>query len=280
MKEIFISGKGHILLNAYESFLRKNFNIYVDSSSYLELKSRYSIDSKFIYNDIHNVEQNLILLASYPYLLDLEEFAGKDILNIHGSLLPKWRGYHSIFWSIINGESEQGFTIHKVNQLMDSGDIIYQEKFSISDMSVIEIIERIDLGVLNNTANIIEDYLFGKIIPFIQNEMNATYGCKRNLHDTYIDFNQSVEYLNKFFRGLTTPYPLPRFNYKGKIYEVSSAAFEKKEYVSMPGRVVFHNNDFIFIRVNNGFIKLKELKLNGLIIDKFKVLPIGARLID
>lgn len=279
LKEIFISGKGHILINAFESLIRKDFNVYVDLISYKELESKFSIDSKFIYNNISDAQQKVILLASYPYLLDMNNFEGKDILNIHGSLLPKWRGYHPIYWSLINAETEQGFTIHNVNKHMDSGPIIYQEKFSIGDMSVQQILDRIDLGINQGLGNIIERYFLNNLKPIPQNEYDATYGCRRNISDTYVDFTQNTDYLSRFFRALTSPYPLPRLKFRSKTYEISKASFIKKDYISMPGRVVFHDDDHVYIRVLDGLMKIAELKYDGTIIDKFDLLKIGVRLL-
>lgn len=211
---------------------------------------------------IKNIEFDVIIVSAYGKILPnwLLDKALIIPLNIHYSLLPKYRGASPIQSSILNGDKETGITFMKMSQNMDEGDII--EKFPIlihdswnktdlenalSDKSVEKIIE-----VLNNIYN--NNYSLEK-----QDHDKATYCYKVQKQDSIVDFNNSsFSILNKF-RALNE-WPGLSFMHKEISIKIHNLHVEPCDLNFTPGEIISFNKDGIKVKTIDSSIVITHLQ--------------------
>ncbi|MTC28913.1 bifunctional UDP-4-amino-4-deoxy-L-arabinose formyltransferase/UDP-glucuronic acid oxidase ArnA [Providencia alcalifaciens] len=166
---------------------------------------------------IREMKPDVIFSFYYRDMLseELLALAPKGAFNLHGSLLPKYRGRAPINWALLNGESETGVTLHKMVAKADAGDIVAQEKVAITDTDT----------ALTLHAKVREaaEVLLDKTLPLIeagsykttaQDESQASYFGRRSADDGQIDWNRSAKEINCLIRAVTEPYP-GAFTYLG-----------------------------------------------------------------
>jgi len=223
--------------------------------------------------DLMLVEANLYVCAGLTQVLKKEFLEARKVLNIHYSLLPKYRGLHSTVWAILNDEPFFGLSIHEMNEFIDDGPILYQYKFENIGQTSLEVMEACNEHISQNLSIIISDIQEGVLAPVSQNKADATWVCRRNLDDCFVDFDQTVDRLKLLFRALVEPYPLPRILVKDKIVEVVSLEWVDVNYIMHNGRVVNIENEKAWIKVEDGLMVVssvrdadtkEELRISGL----------------
>ena len=166
---------------------------------------------------IREMKPDVIFSFYYRDMLseELLALAPKGAFNLHGSLLPKYRGRAPINWALLNGESETGVTLHKMVAKADAGDIVAQEKVAITDTDTAltlhaKVREAAEV-LLDKTLPLIEA---GSYKPTAQDESQASYFGRRSADDGQIDWNRSAKEINCLIRAVTEPYP-GAFTYLG-----------------------------------------------------------------
>lgn len=168
----------------------------------------------------------------------------KGCFNLHGSLLPKYRGRAPINWAIVEGETETGVTLHHMTQTPDAGDIICQQPVTIEEQdTAFSLYEK-----MVNTAGEMLDAWLPKIVSgnaprTPQNSQNASYFGKRGPEDGLIDWNKSSIEIHNLVRAVTKPYP-GAFTYRGQqktlIWQTIPHNDEKTQNAA-PGAVISTN---------------------------------------
>lgn len=166
---------------------------------------------------IRELKPDVIFSFYYRDMLseELLALAPKGAFNLHGSLLPKYRGRAPINWALLNGEHETGVTLHKMVAKADAGEIVAQEKVAITDTDT----------ALTLHAKVREaaEVLLDKTLPLIeagnyqttaQDESQASYFGRRTAEDGLIDWSRSATEVNCLIRAVTEPYP-GAFTYLG-----------------------------------------------------------------
>ena len=225
-------------------------------------KSFKAILSRNEYMDnIEGLSDSLIICAGYKKIIDKDLLSANTFINIHYSLLPKYRGLHSTVWSILNGEKYLGLSIHLMNEFIDDGDIIYQHKVK-NDLitSAPRYMELFNEFLENNLGEIIERFVSGQLSPVKQDKSKATWVGKRNLNDCKINFSRSNSYLNAFFRCLQDPYPLPFFEHKGAKIEVVKFSIHSVKCHTHIGRVLNIDNEGIWVKIKEGYLVVNEMR--------------------
>ncbi|MCL0000354.1 bifunctional UDP-4-amino-4-deoxy-L-arabinose formyltransferase/UDP-glucuronic acid oxidase ArnA [Providencia rettgeri] len=166
---------------------------------------------------IREMKPDVIFSFYYRDMLseELLAIAPKGAFNLHGSLLPKYRGRAPINWALLKGESETGVTLHKMVAKADAGDIIAQEKVAITNTDTsltlhAKVREAAEV-LLNKTLPLIEA---GSYKSVAQDESQATYFGRRTAEDGLINWNNSAKEVNCLIRAVTEPYP-GAFTYLG-----------------------------------------------------------------
>lgn len=162
-----------------------------------------------MYLDLFKNSRNCILISiNYRFIIPKEIYSiFRTAFNIHGSLLPAYRGRAPHVWAIMNGETYAGVTSHIIEEKVDTGDIIIQKKIRIeeedSGISLIKKYQEIYPTIIIESLEKIDNH--DDFIP--QNEIKATYYGKRIPEMSYLDLYQSTDKILNFIRALQTPYP-------------------------------------------------------------------------
>jgi len=160
-------------------------------------------------------------------------------LNLHDSLLPKLTGFSPVLWALISGESEFGLTVHRMDDGLDTGDILIQSALPIGPTDTgTELVRRaMDLipGAVRDALSALES---GTAVWRPQNKAERTYFHKRSERDSLMDWNWRAEDLERFVRALSEPYPRAFTFYRGQRIEVLEARVSGARYGGSTGRVI------------------------------------------
>lgn len=190
-------------------------------------------------------------------LLDSVDFA----VNVHASLLPKYRGGAPIHYAIINGDKEAGVTIMEMVKKMDAGDMIAKASTPITDEdNVGTMFEKLAVIGCDLLLKTLPDYIAGNIKPEPQDESKATFSPNITPEEERIDWNKSAREVFNHIRGLY-PWPVAHTLLDGKrfkIYEVSLA-----EGQGQPGQIIEKGKETLVVATGDGAISLKTVQLAG-----------------
>jgi methionyl-tRNA formyltransferase len=184
-------------------------------------------------------------------------------LNLHGSLLPKYRGAAPINWAIINGEPETGVTTFLLRHEIDTGDILFQEKLPIGENDTAgEVHDRMMLlgaQVVLRTVQAIER---GEARPMQQSDTEATHAPKIFTETCRINFNQPTAQVHNFIRGLS-PYPGAWTSFEGKTLKILRTEKAERQSAHSPGQFVSDGKSLLKISTLDGFVQVLELQMEG-----------------
>ena len=225
-----------------------------------EKVSREGID------DIRAIEPDVIVTAAFGQILSeaflaIPKFA---VLNVHASLLPKYRGSSPIQWSILNGDEYTGITIMKTVKAVDAGDILLQKKTKIAQNETAgELFDR--LAVLGGEAiveaiGLVES---GKAEFVPQDESGVTHCSMIKKEDGRISFDKTARELDCFVRGMT-PWPSAYCEVAGKKLKVFSVQKIDGDCDAKCGVVVFADvKNGLVVKVKDGLARLDDIQLEG-----------------
>lgn len=189
-------------------------------------------------------------------------------MNLHGSLLPKYRGAAPINWAVINGEPETGLTTFFLKHEIDTGDLLFQEKVPILPEETAgemhDKMMQIGAQLVLKSVQAIEK---GEIKPMPQFNTEATHAPKIFAETCRINFEQPAVTVHNFIRGLS-PYPGAWMIFEGKTLKILRSTLDlghwKSENGSVePGAVVSDGKNYLNIRTRDGFISVLELQMEG-----------------
>ncbi|MFC0227107.1 bifunctional UDP-4-amino-4-deoxy-L-arabinose formyltransferase/UDP-glucuronic acid oxidase ArnA [Serratia aquatilis] len=167
---------------------------------------------------IRELQPDIIFSFYYRNMLSEEilSLAPKGGFNLHGSLLPRYRGRAPINWALLNGETETGATLHKMVKRPDAGDIVGQQRVAIEDNDTSLTLHK---KVLDAAKVLLKEQLpklkNGTATFTAQNEADASYFGRRTAADGEIQWSNSARQINNLIRAVTEPYP-GAFSYLGQ----------------------------------------------------------------
>jgi methionyl-tRNA formyltransferase len=226
-------------------------------------------NSDFI-KQIKLLQPDLIVVVAYGFLLPKEilDIPKYGVINIHASLLPKYRGASPIQTAILNGDKETGVTIMLIDDKMDTGPVLSQRTITITDTDNFESLHdklaQLGSELLSDT---LPKYICGEIKPVAQNEAEATYCKILTKEDGKIDWNKSAEEIERQVRAFT-PWPGAWTVWNNKslkvlkavVYASTGPVLSKAEGLSMTtGKV----NEGLAVACGNGALEIMELQLEG-----------------
>ncbi len=162
------------------------------------------------YDKIRETNPDFLLVIGWYYMIPkkIREIASLGCAGMHASLLPKYRGGAPLVWSIINGETETGLTFFYLEDGIDNGDIIAQNKFLISpEDNIKHLIDKATEAALDIVEKYIPMISDGSAPRVSQDESQATYFPQREPKDGEIDWGMSSTEIRNFIRAQTRPYP-------------------------------------------------------------------------
>ncbi len=198
----------------------------------LKILTPEKIDANFI-KEFEMMDIDLSIVVAYGQILpiDIINMPKFGTLNIHYSLLPKYRGASPVESALLAGDTETGVSIQKMVQKLDAGDLIGSEKVKINETTTKqELREQLIQTGAELLVKILPDYIDGKIVPQKQNEGDATRCGKIKKEDGLIDPNSNaLENYNKYRAFL--PWPGIYFFENDKRLKVTSARLENGKFI-------------------------------------------------
>ena len=215
-----------------------------------------------------SLKPELIVVAAYGQILSREvlELPQFGCLNIHASLLPRWRGAAPIERAILAGDTETGISIMQMNEGLDTGDILLTRKLPISNFETSDSLTE-SLSIMG--GDLIVDVLdrLPDLTLTSQDHSKAVYAQKIVKTEAWIDWNQSAENISLMVRAFN-PRPITQSNayakeFKDKVIRIIEAEAISKESNKSPGIVIEQNKEVCFIATGTGILSLKRVQLAG-----------------
>jgi methionyl-tRNA formyltransferase len=219
---------------------------------------------------IKDLAPDLIILTAYGQIISQEilDIPKYHALNIHPSLLPKYRGASPIQSVILNGETETGVCLMIMDAEMDHGEIISNSRFQISNKPTYKELARqlSDLGA-ELLIKTLPDYIDGKIKPQEQDHSQMTLCKLIKKEDGKIDWNKSAEEIERQIQAFQE-WPESYTDFNGKILKITEADPVKSPAAingasHKIGEVFLNENKNLYVQTGNGILILKTLQLEG-----------------
>lgn len=223
------------------------------------------------YEDVLALEPDLIISAAYGQIVPdiLLETPRLGAINVHASLLPKYRGAAPVHYAIINGEKQTGVTIMYMAHDMDAGDIISQEMTAIRDDETVgELFDELTVIGARLLRRTLPSILEGKNPRFKQDEAKVTYCHQFKREDEHLNWNQSVQAIYNRVRGMD-PWPGNYTVYKGQNVKIWKGRIHQCENAmkhhghEKNGTIIKIFKDAIGVKVEDGVYLITELQVPG-----------------
>jgi len=211
---------------------------------------------------------DVMVVAAYGQILpkSILQIPKLGCLNIHASLLPRWRGAAPIERAILEGDRETGISIMQMNEGLDTGDILLDKKCMISNhetaQTLHDTLSNIGANAILETLNI-----FPTLKARSQQNNDATYAEKVTKDEAQIDWHQSAEQISRAIRAFN-PRPIAYTNamakqFKNRVLRIIKAEVVNKQTTNSPGEVIKYDKDICHVATSNGVINLKKVQLSG-----------------
>ncbi|SEI52154.1 methionyl-tRNA formyltransferase [Lachnospiraceae bacterium A10] len=231
--------------------------------------------------ELKKYEADIAVVAAFGQILPKEilEMPKHGCINVHASLLPKYRGAAPIQWAVLNGDKTTGITIMQMGVGLDDGDILTQREVELAaDETGGSLFDRLAVIGGELCVETIDLIAKGEVTPIPQNEEEATHVgmIKKDLGD--IDFCEPAEKIERFVRGLN-PWPSAYTRYMDKnlkiyratVYESLDAFLaipgshkgETRVESAEPGQVLYADQKHVLVQTGEGLLGLDEIQLEG-----------------
>lgn len=208
------------------------------------------------YSKVINTPCDVIVTAAYGQIIPkvLLDYPKYKAINIHGSLLPKYRGGAPIQRSIINGDSETGITIMYMAEKMDSGEIIEQRKIEIADNDISDtLFEKLSMLGAEMINPVLSSLEKGAITSYPQDESKVTFAYNLKKEEEKIDFSKTAKEVFNQIRGLNSN-PGAYFTIDGIIYKVFASEVSLQRTNKEVGTIVDVSKKSFGIACNGGTV--------------------------
>ena len=188
-----------------------------------------------------------------------------NLIVLHDSILPKYRGFAPLPNMLINGEKEIGATAIFANKEMDKGNIIFSEKTTIQyPLLIKDAIDKMSLLYMSLILKIFKNIASKKVLPYhIQNEKEATYSVWRDHKDYFIDWTKDAKYIERFVNAVGFPYDGAKTYVNEKeiitIHKVKALKTYKLENYA-PGKILTYENEHVIVICGSNTLKILEAK--------------------
>jgi methionyl-tRNA formyltransferase len=222
---------------------------------------KYLKDNKEEYKYFKNIDADIAIVVAYGQIIPREflNLTKKGFINIHASLLPKWRGAAPIQRSIMSLDKETGISVMKIAEQLDTGPVCNIYKVDLNNnLNASDVSNKLSLIAAEKILDNIEDILDDKAKFIDQDHSKATYASKIKKTEGKINWNDSAKKINGKINGL---YPVPGafFTYKGERYKILKG--EIGNGIGNPGEIV---SDYLEVACGDKqSIKIKEIQRQG-----------------
>lgn len=240
---------------------KSDVKIFAEENDIRVLQPENFSEERFI-DSLKSIAADVFVVVAFKILPpEIFEIPKQGTFNLHGSLLPKYRGAAPIQWALINGDSETGVTTFKIQKKADTGNIYFQEKVFIHEddnfQSLHDKLAVIGAKLVVKTLDAIESE---SVILQAQNDAEATLAPKITKEICEMDFNSSALALKNLVRGLS-PFPSAFFMHNDKKLKIFRAAIAESHRFK-PGEIKTIDGK-IFIGTATSALEILELQLEG-----------------
>lgn len=224
-----------------------------------------SLKDKDAQDTLAAYQADVMVVAAYGLILpqavlDLPTYG---CLNIHGSLLPRWRGAAPIHRAIQSGDTQTGVTIMQMAAGLDTGDMLLKLPCPITqDDTSQSIHDKLAADGATALLNVLEALPDGEIKPIPQDESLATYAHKLNKEEAEIDWNLPAAQIDRTIRAFN-PWPVAFTRYKGKPMRLFMSRVEDINSNEPVGTIIKESPDGIYIVTGDGVLSFSKLQLPG-----------------
>ena len=228
---------------------------------YQPLRAR---DESFI-EELRGMQPDVIVVVAFGQILPkaILDMPKYGCINVHASLLPKYRGAAPIQWAVIDGEKESGVTTMQMNEGIDTGDMLKKTVITLEEKetggSLFEKLADAGAKLLIETLEAVEN---GTITRTKQNDAEATHAKMLDKNLGKIDFAKSAEEIERLIRGLN-PWPSAYTGLDGKTLKIWDANVIDREVEGQPGEIVEITKENIYVKTGKGLLELEEVQLEG-----------------
>ncbi|PIP06388.1 MAG: methionyl-tRNA formyltransferase [Syntrophobacteraceae bacterium CG23_combo_of_CG06-09_8_20_14_all_50_8] len=221
-------------------------------------------DNAFL-KTLRQLAPDLVALAAFGQILP-GEITGRPplaCLNIHPSLLPKYRGAAPINWAIINGEKKTGITIIQMVEELDAGDILLQEEIAIGPEEAFDQLhDRLSCRGAELLIQAIEKTISGSARGVAQDGSSATYAPRLKKEDGLIHWEHNVESIVNLIRGLSS-HPGAHTFLDGKKLKILGAKAEATAMGEAPGTISRQKGMGLTVAAGNGYVHLLDVQMEN-----------------
>lgn len=234
--------------------------------------------------DKENVDLIREIQPDYIFVIGISQLVKKDIMDcakqfvigFHPTPLPKYRGRAAMVWQVLLGVHDTKISIFKIDDGMDSGDILGQEDYIIEDTDYADVIEdKLNDALARLMPKVLRQIMDGTLQPIPQKEEEAIYLLIRRPEDGLIDWKEPVEKIQRLIRAVSRPYPGAFGMYDGSHQIIIWRAdyLVNNKYIGIPGQICeIHEDHFDIVGVD-GIIRVTDYEN----VDKVKLL-VGHKL--
>ena len=221
-------------------------------------------DEEFV-KTLRKLEPEVIVVVAFGQILSKEilSMPKYGCVNVHASLLPKYRGSAPIQWAVINGEKESGVTTMLMNEGIDTGDMLKKVVVPLDEKetggSLFDKLASEGAKLLVETLKELEQ---GTATRTPQQDEQSTHAKMLDKKLGLIDFSKSAVEIERLIRGLN-PWPSAYTSYNGKTLKIWDADVVDKEMDGEPGQVVLVNKQELLVKTGKGLLSLQEVQLEG-----------------
>ena len=249
-------GRGRTLSSTPVGKFSKNNN--------LTLLEPQNLESFELKNDLIDLKPDIFVVVAYKILpKDIINIPKYGSLNLHASLLPKYRGAGPIQWALMNGDKTTGVTIFQIKPKVDTGDILMQKEVDIiEDDNMLSLGKRLCMLGANMIIDVLNNIeINNRVIGLSQNSKLATPAPKIRKDMTIINWNWKSQKIHNWIRGLS-PYPGMSTIYDGKRLRIFKTSFQSSVIMD-PGTIIEAQNDRLLIATGGGVLRIYELQIEG-----------------
>ncbi len=231
----------------------------------IEVYQPESLRTDEAYEYLRKYEPDYIIVAAYgkilpKRILDLPKYA---CINVHGSLLPKYRGAAPIQRSVLSGDKVTGITTMLMGEGLDTGDMLLKKEYEIDiNATSGEVFDALSQSAPDLLIETIEKFTKGEIIPERQNEAEATHAAMLSKDEAVIDWSKTAAEIHNTVRGMA-PWPVAYTGYKGKKLKIFTSRLTD-EKTSLPVGKIKEDKNRILVACGDGMLlEIVSLQLEG-----------------
>ena len=249
------AGRGRKLQSSPVKSCAERFNLTIEQP--LSLRDDATIQR------LREYKADLMVVAAYGLILPESVLPRLGCINIHASLLPRWRGAAPIQRAILAGDQETGITLMQMDKGLDTGDMLAKSVVKIDDQSSTELLHD-QLKVMG--AQLLEENLLAleeqTLQAEIQDDALATYADKLVKQEAVMDWNLSALTLHRQVRAYN-PWPVSFTSFQQQNVKIWSARVSGMESTGLPGQIFQHDKHGISVCCGEGVLVIEEIQFAG-----------------